>query len=67
MASLMVKSPRRPRSSSARLRFISAVSTFMRSASWIATIVYGVKSSTRLYTRAHCERLLVPPTQYLTI
>mmetsp|Transcript_13357 Transcript_13357/g.32646 ORF Transcript_13357/g.32646 Transcript_13357/m.32646 type:complete len:393 (-) Transcript_13357:3860-5038(-) len=47
MGSLMVRSPLRPRSSSASERFISASSAFMRSLSWMATMTYGVYSSTR--------------------
>mmetsp|Transcript_14098 Transcript_14098/g.33837 ORF Transcript_14098/g.33837 Transcript_14098/m.33837 type:complete len:203 (-) Transcript_14098:4584-5192(-) len=43
----MVRSPLSPRSSSNRERFISASSTFMRSASWMATMMYGVISSVR--------------------
>mmetsp|Transcript_9871 Transcript_9871/g.40450 ORF Transcript_9871/g.40450 Transcript_9871/m.40450 type:complete len:263 (+) Transcript_9871:1133-1921(+) len=43
----IVRSPLRPRSSSASERFISARSTFMRSASWMATMMYGVISSVR--------------------
>mmetsp|Transcript_24014 Transcript_24014/g.78169 ORF Transcript_24014/g.78169 Transcript_24014/m.78169 type:complete len:338 (-) Transcript_24014:1334-2347(-) len=47
IGSLMVRSPLSPRSSSASERLISARSLFMRSVSWIATMMYGVTSSAR--------------------